>query len=91
MAEKIERAGVNRVELLVEVKKGQSFFSIIWYTLLSMLILNSRTSQLLRFRKEVIEEIVAEGGSEDELRDRIWARVDDLAPSISLRTICLLL
>ena len=83
-AMQIERAGVNKVELLVEGKKVRVFSN-------NMVFLDEYVNfevpnfPVDKVRKEVIEEIVAEGGTDEELLNRIWQRVDDLAPKHIIR------
>ena len=84
MAMQIERAGINQVELLIEGKKVRVFSNNMVY-LDEYINFEIENFPVDKVRKEVIEEIVAEGGTEEELRERIWRRVDDLAPKHILK------
>ncbi len=79
MAEKIERSGLNQVELLVEGKKVRVFSNHMVY-LDEYIDFEIENFPVDKVRKSVIEEIVAEYKTEEELREQIWARVDELAP-----------
>ena len=78
-AMKIERCGVNKVELLVEGKQVRVFSNNMVY-LDEYIDFEIENFPVKKVVKTVIEEIVAEGGTEEELREKIWQRVDDLAP-----------
>ena len=79
LAEKIERSGLNQVELLVEGKKVRVFSNHMVY-LDEYIDFEIENFPVDKVRKSVIEEIVAEYKTEEELREQIWARVDELAP-----------
>ena len=79
LAMKIERSGVNQVELLVEGQKVRVFSNNMVY-LDEYIDFEIENFPVDKVRKTVIEEILAEGGTEEEIKERIWARVDDLAP-----------
>ncbi len=79
LAEKIERSGLNQVELLVEGKKVRVFSNHMVY-LDEYIDFEIENFPVNKVRKSVIEEIVAEYSTEEELRKEIWARVDELAP-----------
>ncbi len=78
-AMKIERAGVNKVELLVEGKKVRVFSNNMVY-LDEYIDFEIENFPVDKVRKSVIEEIVENAKTEDELREQIWAHVDELAP-----------
>ena len=84
MAMQIERAGINQVELLIEGKKVRVFSNNMVY-LDEYINFEIENFPVDKVCKDVIEEIVAEGGTEEELRERIWRRVDDLAPKHILK------
>ena len=84
IADKIERAGVNQVELLVEGRKVRVFSNNMVY-LDEYVNFDISGFPVDKVRKEVIDEIIAEGGTDEEIYDRIWARVDDLAPKHIIR------
>ncbi len=84
IAEKIERAGVNTVEVYAEGKKVRVFSNNMVY-LDEYVKCDISSFPVDKVRKEVIDEIVAEGGTDEELYEKIWARVDDLAPKHILR------
>lgn len=75
----IERSGLNKVELLVEGKKVRVFSNNMVY-LDEYIDFEVKGFPVDKVRREVIEEIVAEYKKEDEIREQIWARVDELAP-----------
>lgn len=79
MAMKIERSGLNKVELLVEGKKVRVFSNNMVY-LDEYIDFEIEHFPVDKVRREVIEEIVASAKTEEELREQIWARVDELAP-----------
>lgn len=79
MAMQIEHAGINEVDLLIEGRTVKVFSNNMVY-LSDYINFDIDNFPVEKVRKSVIEEIVAEGGSDEELYDRIWARVDDLAP-----------
>ena len=79
LAMKIERSGLNQVELLVEGKKVRVFSNNMVY-LDEYIDFEIENFPVDKVRRTVIEEIVASCETEDELREQIWARVDDLAP-----------
>ncbi|MGN0108076.1 MAG: DNA-directed RNA polymerase subunit beta [Hominilimicola sp.] len=79
LAMKIERSGLNQVELLVEGKKVRVFSNNMVY-LDEYIDFEIENFPVDKVRKTVIEEIIASCETEDELRDQIWARVDELAP-----------
>ncbi len=78
-AMKIERAGVNKVELLVEGKKVRVFSNNMVY-LDEYIDFEIEYFPVDKVRKSVIEEIVENAKTEDELREQIWDRMDELAP-----------
>jgi DNA-directed RNA polymerase subunit beta len=78
-AMKIERSGLNQVELLVEGKKVRVFSNNMVY-LDEYIDFEIDNFPVDKVRKNVIEEIVASAETEEELREMIWARVDELAP-----------
>ncbi len=78
-AMKIERAGVNKVELLVEGKKVRVFSNNMVY-LDEYIDFEIEHFPVDKVRKSVIEEIVENAKTEDELREQIWDRMDELAP-----------
>ncbi len=84
LAMKIEKAGINKVELLVEGKKVRVFSNNMVH-LDQYIDFEIENFPVPTVRKTVIEEIVASAKTEDELRDMIWARVDDLAPKHIIR------
>ncbi|MDY3971834.1 MAG: DNA-directed RNA polymerase subunit beta [Clostridia bacterium] len=79
LAMKIERSGLNQVELLVEGKKVRVFSNNMVY-LDEYIDFEIENFPVDKVRRTVIEEIVASCETEDELREQIWARVDELAP-----------
>ncbi len=78
-AMKIERAGVNKVELLVEGKKVRVFSNNMVY-LDEYIDFEIEHFPVDKVRKSVIEEIVENAKTEDEIREQIWDRMDELAP-----------
>ncbi len=79
MAMAIERSGLNKVELLVEGKKVRVFSNNMVY-LDEYIDFEVKGFPVDKVKRDVIEEIVAEYKKEDEIREQIWARVDELAP-----------
>ncbi len=78
-AMKIERSGLNKVELLVEGKKVRVFSNNMVY-LDEYIDFEIENFPVDKVRREVIEEILASAETEEEIREQIWARVDELAP-----------
>ena len=77
LAMQIERAGVNQVELLVEGKKVRVFSN-------NMVYLDEYVEvedfPVKKVRKAIIEEILENAETEDEIKEQLWARIDELAP-----------
>ena len=77
LAMQIERAGVNQVELLVEGKKVRVFSN-------NMVYLDEYVDfedfPVKKVRKAIIEEILENAETEDEIKEQLWARIDELAP-----------
>lgn len=79
MAMDIERSGLNQVELLVEGKKVRVFSNNMVF-LDEYIDFEIQGFPVDKVRREIIEEIVSEYKTEEELKEQIWARVDELAP-----------
>ncbi len=79
LATKIERAGINKVELLVEGKKVRVFSNNMVY-LDEYVDIDIENFPVPTVRRTVLEEIIETAKSDDELRELIWERVDELAP-----------
>ncbi|MCI8519876.1 MAG: DNA-directed RNA polymerase subunit beta [Clostridia bacterium] len=79
MAMAIERSGLNQVELLVEGKKVRVFSNNMVF-LDEYIDFEIQGFPVDKVRREIIEEIVSEYKTEEELKEQIWARVDELAP-----------
>jgi DNA-directed RNA polymerase subunit beta len=79
MAMAIERSGLNQVELLVEGKKVRAFSNNMVF-LDEYIDFEIQGFPVDKVRREIIEEIVSEYKTEEELKEQIWARVDELAP-----------
>ena len=73
LAMQIERAGVNQVELLVEGKKVRVFSN-------NMVDFEVEDFPVKKVRKAIIEEIIENAETEDEIKEQLWARIDELAP-----------
>ena len=79
LAMQIERAGVNQVELLVEGKKVRVFSNNMVY-LDEYVDFEVEDFPVKKVRKAIIEEILENAETEDEIKEQLWARTDELAP-----------
>ena len=79
LAMQIERAGVNQVELLVEGKKVRVFSNNMVY-LDEYVDFEVEGFPVKKVRKAIIEEIIENAETEDEIKEQLWARIDELAP-----------
>ena len=79
LAMQIERAGVNQVELFVEGKKVRVFSNNMIY-LDEYVDFEVEDFPVKKVRKEIIEEILENAETEDEIKEQLWARIDELAP-----------
>ena len=79
LAMQIERAGVNQVELLVEGKKVRVFSNNMVY-LDEYVDFEVEDFPVKKVRKAIIEEILENVETEDEIKEQLWARIDELAP-----------
>ena len=79
LAMQIERAGVNQVELLVEGKKVRVFSNNMVY-LDEDVDFEVEDFPVKKVRKAIIEEILENAETEDEIKEQLWARIDELAP-----------
>ena len=79
LAMQIERAGVNQVELLVEGKKVRVFSNNMVY-LDEYVDFEVEDFPVKKVRKAIIEEILGNAETEDEIKEQLWARIDELAP-----------
>ena len=79
LAMQIERAGVNQVELLVEGKKVRVFSNNMVY-LDEYVDFEVEDFPVKKVRKTIIEEILENAETEDEIKEQLWARIDELAP-----------
>ena len=79
LAMQIERAGVNQVELLVEGKKVRVFSNNMVY-LDEYVDFEVEDFPVKKVRKAFIEEILENAETEDEIKEQLWARIDELAP-----------
>ena len=79
LAMQIERAGVNQVELLVEGKKVRVFSNNMVY-LDEYVDFEVEYFSVKKVRKAIIEEILENAETEDEIKEQLWARIDELAP-----------
>ena len=79
LAMQIERAGVNQVELLVEGKKVRVFSNNMVY-LDEYVDFEVEDFPVKKVRKAIIEEILEHAETEDEIKEQLWARIDELAP-----------
>ena len=79
LAKQIERAGVNQVELLVEGKKVRVFSNNMVY-LDEYVDFEVEDFPVKKVRKAIIEEILENAETEDEIKEQLWARIDELAP-----------
>ena len=79
LAMQIERAGVNQVELLVEGKKVRVFSNNMVY-LDEYVDFEVEDFPVKKVRKAIIEEILENAETEDEIKEQLWARIDELAP-----------
>lgn len=79
LAMQIERTGVNQVELLVEGKKVRVFSNNMVY-LDEYVDFEVEDFPVKKVRKAIIEEILENAETEDEIKEQLWARIDELAP-----------
>ena len=79
LAMQIERAGVNQVELLVEGKKVRVFSNNMVY-LDEYVDFEVEDFPVKKVRKAIIEEIIENAETEDEIKEQLWERIDELAP-----------
>ena len=79
LAMQIERVGVNQVELLVEGKKVRVFSNNMVY-LDEYVDFEVEDFPVKKVRKAIIEEILENAETEDEIKEQLWARIDELAP-----------
>ena len=79
LAMQIERAGVNQVELLVEGKKVRVFSNNMVY-LDEYVDFEVEDFPVKKVRKAIIEEILENAETEDEIKEQLWERIDELAP-----------
>ena len=79
LAMQIERAGVNQVELFVEGKKVRVFSNNMVY-LDEYVDFEVEDFSVKKVRKAIIEEILENAETEDEIKEQLWARIDELAP-----------
>ncbi len=79
LAMQIERAGVNQVELLVEGKKVRVFSNNMVY-LDEYVDFEVEDFPVKKVIKAIIEEILETAETEDEIKEQLWARIDELAP-----------
>ena len=79
LAMQIERAGVNQVELLVEGKKVRVFSNNMVY-LDEYVDFEVEDFPVKKVRKAIIEEILENAETEDEIKEQLWAKIDELAP-----------
>ena len=79
LAMQIERAGVNQVKLLVEGKKVRVFSNNMVY-LDEYVDFEVEDFPVKKVRKAIIEEILENAETEDEIKEQLWARIDELAP-----------
>ena len=79
LAMQIERAGVNQVELLVEGKKVRVFSNNMVY-LDEYVDFEVEDFPVKKVRKAIIDEILENAETEDEIKEQLWARIDELAP-----------
>ena len=79
LAMQIERAGVNQVELFVEGKKVRVFSNNMIY-LDEYVDFEVEDFPVKKVRKAIIEEIIENAETEDEIKEQLWARIDELAP-----------
>ena len=79
LAMQIERAGVNQVELIVEGKKVRVFSNNMVY-LDEYVDFEVEDFPVKKVRKAIIEEILENAETEDEIKEQLWARIDELAP-----------
>ena len=79
LAMQIERAGVNQVELLVEGKKVRVFSNNMVY-LNEYIDFEIEDYPVEKVRKAILEEILENAETEDEIKEQLWARIDELSP-----------
>ena len=79
LAMQIERAGVSQIELLVEGKKVRVFSNNMVY-LDEYVDFEVEDFPVKKVRKAIIEEILENAETEDEIKEQLWARIDELAP-----------
>ena len=79
LAMQIERAGVNQVELFIEGKKVRVFSNNMIY-LDEYVDFEVEDFPVKKVRKAIIEEILENAETEDEIKEQLWARIDELAP-----------
>ena len=79
LAMQIERAGVNQVELFVEGKKVRVFSNNMIY-LDEYVDFEVEDFPVKKVRKAIIEEILENAETEDEIKEQLWERIDELAP-----------
>ena len=79
LAMQIERAGVNQVELFVEGKKVRVFSNNMVY-LDEYVDFEVEDFPVKKVRKAIIEEILENAETEDEIKEQLWAKIDELAP-----------
>lgn len=79
IAEKIERAGVNRVELIIEEQKVRVFSNNMVY-IDEFIDFDVTDLKLTKVRKDVLDEILEEYTTEEEIREQLELKYDELSP-----------
>ena len=78
-AMKIERAGVNLVELIIEEQPVRVFSNNMVYPE-EFVDFDISDMGFTKVRKEVLDEILAEYSTEEEIREQLELRADELSP-----------
>ena len=78
-AMKIERAGVNLVELIIEEQPVRVFSNNMVYPE-EFIDFDISDMGFTKVRKEVLDEILAEYSTEEEIREQLELRADELSP-----------
>ena len=78
-AEKIERAGVNQVEVIIEEQRVRVFSNNMVY-LNEFVDFDVEDMHFTKVRKEVLDEILADYTTEEEIREQLELRRDELSP-----------
>ena len=79
MAEAIERAGVNKLDLLVEERRVRVFSNDMVY-LSEYMDMDLKEFHIQKVRRSVLEDILAKAENDEAAKKMVYDRIDELSP-----------